>query len=197
MKSAAIIVILFLMSSCTPVHLPKEAKVPQVSPRLEVFIVPEAAPAPPLGSALLSRLEVPYHELREKEGLKRIVKGALFQTRLFTSLIDLQDAVDYSDYVEAGPYEYARDHHIQYIVEVRIEKLVSPVGVSPGFCALTLEIKRAEDQVTLYSAYGEAELRPAREADYIFFKTPYKKAPTTLQGIMGIIRAMALELTSA
>ena len=196
MNRIATILTIFLLIGCAPLRPTKGDEAPQLSPRLEVFIVPQKVPKPPLGSALLSRLEVPYHELREKKGLKRIIKGALFQTKLFTSLIDLDNATDYRQYVEAGPYEYARDHDIQYLVELRIEKLVSPVGVSPGYCALTMVIKRAKDQVTLYSVYGEAELRPIRESDYIFFKRSYRKAPTTFQGIIGIIRAMALELTS-
>ena len=195
-------IVLLLMTACSgPVKFGAggsgHALMPgNISPRLEVFIRPRGVLSLPLGSALLCRLDIPYHDEAREKWLKKSVMGALFQTGLFSTLIDIEEVHDFSGYVEAGVYQYALEHGIEYCIEVSIEKLVSPVGAGEGFCALSMKIRRSHDKVTIYSAYGEATLSPSREHDYIFFTTPYKKAPTVLQGIMGILRAMGHDLST-
>ena len=56
---------------------------------------------------------------------------------------------------------------------------------------------RVKDRVSIYYAYGEADLLPERARDYIFFTTPHKEAPTVLQGIVSIVRAMAHEFSKS
>ena len=160
---------------------------PQIRPRLQVFIAPKDRVPIPIEKAILCQLDSPYHDKAQGIGIERIIKGTLLQTGIFSTLVDFRETDEYQQYVEAGVYEYAMDHGLGYCVEVRVEKILTPAGDSPGFCALSMKIKRVKDRVSIYNAYGEADLLPERARDYIFFTKPHKEAPTVLQGIVSIV----------
>lgn len=190
-----------LLCSCSG-HYPGAGHImgnsaPHIRPRLQVFIAPKDRVPIPIEKAILCRLDSPYHDKAQGIGIERIIKGTLLQTGIFSTLVDFRETDEYQQYVEAGVYEYAMDHGLGYCVEIRVEKILTPAGDSPGFCALSMKIKRVKDRVSIYYAYGEADLLPERARDYIFFTTPHKEAPTVLQGIVSIVRAMAHEFSKS
>ncbi|OCC15567.1 hypothetical protein DBT_0918 [Dissulfuribacter thermophilus] len=166
----------------------------EITPKIEVYVKPKVSPKLPLGPVLLAKTVFPSYVDETQRGLKEIIHGTLLQTGLFTAVVDLEDADDKGEYAEASTFDYALDHGIPLHLTVSVQKILEPVGESPGFCALTLKLQRSKDKVTVFYAYGEAQLTPQREKDFIFFTKAYRRAPTTVQGLITILHAMAAEL---
>ncbi len=196
---ASIPLIMLLLSCSNPqtsILFSTDRPYPEITPKLEVYVEPKVSPKLPLGPVLLAKTIFPSYVDETQRGLKEIIHGTLLQTGLFTAVVDLEDADDKGDYAEATTFDYALDHGLPLHLTVTVQKLLEPVGESPGFCALTLKLQRSKDRMTVFYAYGEAQLSPRREKDLIFFTKAYKRAPTTIQGLITILHAMAKEIGS-
>lgn len=185
-----VVVTMLLASACalspTASLSPAEPCLPR--PRLEVFVAPETGVPADAQKVLLAPLRLAPEQGSElMPAMTGLMQDILLQQRVF-AVLERASLQEVSDGVLL---DVGAQRGFDYVMFVGVPPIVPSVGNSKGWLALDIRLVSTRNRVTIWHAYGEADLLPEPARHSIIYPIPFRPAPTVTQGFVAIVRAMA------